>query len=230
MRQLRPGAGSEDRGTAHPGGRRSVQSLVRRVQEVFGGEGIRARRPQLLQGARTDARGRRPRDDRVVEVGSGFNTVRVYDGIAYLAGYNSPPTLFGVLIADVRDPRNMKPLSFVPCQRGHALQLPARQSREEDPHPQSRRRTTAIRRGRPPGRQRKAGVSFYDVVRSREAARIRIRPLRAERRGTRPRRRRSLRLQLRPVLARPEARSLVDHRLLRSERHQGRSHLARARA
>ena len=39
------------------------------------------------------------------EVGSGFNTVRVYDGIAYLAGYNSPQTLFGVLIADVRDPQ-----------------------------------------------------------------------------------------------------------------------------
>ena len=52
------------------------------------------------------------------EVGSGFNTVRVYDGIAYLAGYNSPQTLFGVLIADVRDPRNMKPLSFVPCRVG----------------------------------------------------------------------------------------------------------------
>jgi hypothetical protein len=52
------------------------------------------------------------------EVGSGFNTVRVYDGIAYLAGYNSPQTLFGVLIADVRDPRNMKPLSFVPCEVG----------------------------------------------------------------------------------------------------------------
>jgi len=49
------------------------------------------------------------------ETGSGFNTVRVYDGTAYLAGYNSPPTLFGVLIADVHDPKNMKPLSFIPC-------------------------------------------------------------------------------------------------------------------
>src|SRR5262245_19401515 len=27
------------------------------------------------------------------ETGSAFNTVRVYDGIAYLAGYNGPPTL-----------------------------------------------------------------------------------------------------------------------------------------
>src|SRR5262249_15530501 len=52
------------------------------------------------------------------EVGAGFNTVRVYDGIAYLGGYNSPPTLFGVLIADVRDPKNMKPLSFIPCNPG----------------------------------------------------------------------------------------------------------------
>src|SRR5262245_38827834 len=41
------------------------------------------------------------------ELGSGFNTVRVYDGIAYLGGYNSPPTLFGILIADVRDPKNI---------------------------------------------------------------------------------------------------------------------------
>ena len=54
------------------------------------------------------------------EIGSGFNTVRVYDGIAYLGGYNSPPTLFGILIADVRDPKNIKPLSFIPCNPGRA--------------------------------------------------------------------------------------------------------------
>ncbi|MGH8733752.1 MAG: hypothetical protein ACREVB_08730, partial [Burkholderiales bacterium] len=47
------------------------------------------------------------------ELGSGFNTVRVYDGIAYAAGYNSPSTLFGTLIIDVRDPRDMKVLSFI---------------------------------------------------------------------------------------------------------------------
>jgi len=52
------------------------------------------------------------------ELGSGFNTVRVYDGIAYLGGYNSPPTLFAVLIADVRDPRNIKVLSAIPCHPG----------------------------------------------------------------------------------------------------------------
>src|SRR5215475_15301277 len=48
------------------------------------------------------------------ELGSGFNGVRVYDGIAYLGGFNSPPTLFGIVIADVRDPKNIKPLSFIP--------------------------------------------------------------------------------------------------------------------
>jgi len=50
--------------------------------------------------------------------GASFNTPRVYDGIAYLAGYNSPPLLFGVLIADVSNPQDMKPLSFVPCNPG----------------------------------------------------------------------------------------------------------------
>ena len=48
------------------------------------------------------------------EVGSGFNGVRVYDGIAYLGGFNSPPTLFGILIADVRDPQNIKPGVLMP--------------------------------------------------------------------------------------------------------------------
>ena len=44
--------------------------------------------------------------------------MRVYDGIAYLGGQNAPPTLFGILIADVRDPQNIKPLSFIPCNPG----------------------------------------------------------------------------------------------------------------
>ena len=44
--------------------------------------------------------------------------MRVYDGIAYLAGYAGPPTLFGILIADVRDPNKMEPLSFIPCNVG----------------------------------------------------------------------------------------------------------------
>jgi hypothetical protein len=52
------------------------------------------------------------------DVGAGINTLRVYDGIAYLGGYNGPPTMFGTLIVDVSDPENMEPLSFVPCEIG----------------------------------------------------------------------------------------------------------------
>jgi hypothetical protein len=52
------------------------------------------------------------------EVGSGFNTVRVYDGIAYLGGYSLPPTLYHVVIADIRDPKDMKVLSTIPCNPG----------------------------------------------------------------------------------------------------------------
>jgi len=48
--------------------------------------------------------------------GAGLNTPRVYKGIAYLAGY--PPTLFGVIIADVHDPANMKQLAFIPANPG----------------------------------------------------------------------------------------------------------------
>src|SRR5207244_3433490 len=46
--------------------------------------------------------------------GAGINTPRVYNGIAYLSGYNSPPTMFGTLIVDVHDPRNLEPLAFLP--------------------------------------------------------------------------------------------------------------------
>ncbi len=52
------------------------------------------------------------------ELGSSFNTVRVYDGVGYLGGYSIPPILFGVVIADVRDPTDMKPLGFIPCNPG----------------------------------------------------------------------------------------------------------------
>lgn len=51
-------------------------------------------------------------------VGAGINSVRVYDGIAYLGGYNGPPTMFGALMVDVSNPKNMNPLSFVPCKVG----------------------------------------------------------------------------------------------------------------
>jgi hypothetical protein len=51
-------------------------------------------------------------------LGAGFNTPRVHNGIAYLGGYNGPPTLFGILIADVSDPTNMKVLASIPCKPG----------------------------------------------------------------------------------------------------------------
>src|SRR5262245_23278532 len=96
------------------------------------------------------------------EVGSGFNTVRVYDGIAYLAGYNNPPTLFGVLIADVRDPKNMKALSFVPCNPGTRCNY-LRVNRQKKililNHDGDR--SNPIRP--PAGEKAKAGVAFYDV-------------------------------------------------------------------
>src|SRR5262245_24484986 len=52
------------------------------------------------------------------EVGAGFNTVRVYDGIAYLGGYSLPPTLYHVAIADIRDPKHTQLLSTIPCNPG----------------------------------------------------------------------------------------------------------------
>ena len=51
-------------------------------------------------------------------LGAGFNSLRVKDGIGYFAGYNTPPTLFGTIIADVSDPSDMEPLAFVPCNPG----------------------------------------------------------------------------------------------------------------
>src|SRR5437867_4662821 len=97
------------------------------------------------------------------ETGSGFNTVRVYDGIAYLAGYNGPPTLFGVVIADVRDPRNMTPLSFIPCNPGTRCNY-LRVNREKKilifSHDNEPRTSPAKV---PPGQKSKSGVSFYDV-------------------------------------------------------------------
>jgi len=49
-------------------------------------------------------------------LGAGLQTPRVHNGIAYLGGY--PPTLFGVLVADVKNPRAMRVLSFIPCNAG----------------------------------------------------------------------------------------------------------------
>jgi hypothetical protein len=97
------------------------------------------------------------------EIGAGFNTVRVYDGIAYLAGNNSPPTLFGILIADVRDPRNIKPLSFIPCNSGtrcNYLRVNWQKkilifAHDYDPRDNPDKQ--------PAGEKTRSGVSFYDV-------------------------------------------------------------------
>jgi hypothetical protein len=97
------------------------------------------------------------------EVGSGFNTVRVYDGIAYLGGYNSPPTLFGILIADVRDPKNIKPLSFIPCNPGTRCNyLRVNQKKKilifgHDADPRGNPNKV------PAGQPTRSGTSIYDV-------------------------------------------------------------------
>src|SRR6266850_789357 len=98
------------------------------------------------------------------EVGSGFNTVRVYDGIAYMAGYNSPQTLFGILIADIRDPGNMKPLSFIPCNPGTRCNY-LRVNRQKkilmfNHDNDARGNPTRV----PVGQKSKSGLSFYDVA------------------------------------------------------------------
>src|ERR1700752_3313082 len=97
------------------------------------------------------------------EIGSGFNTVRVYDGIAYLGGYNSPPTLFGILIADVRDPKNMKPLSFIPCNPGTRCNY-LRVNNEKKILIFSQDYDARGNPNKSPaGGKTKSGVSFYDV-------------------------------------------------------------------
>src|SRR5688572_23234552 len=94
-------------------------------------------------------------------VGISVNTPRVYDGVGYFGGYNSPPIMFGTLIADVRDAERMRPLSFVPCEPGtrcgyirvnndRKVLVIAHDTNAANP-------TTA-----PPG-QARAGVSFHDV-------------------------------------------------------------------
>jgi hypothetical protein len=110
------------------------------------------------------------------EIGSGFNTVRVYDGIAYLAGYNSPSTIFGVLIADVRNPRDMKPLSFIPCNPGTRCGY-LRVNREKKILTFSHD-TGGGNPTRPPaGQTAKAGVSVYDVADPRRPKELAFVPL-----------------------------------------------------
>jgi LVIVD repeat len=46
--------------------------------------------------------------------GAGFNTPRVYDGIGYFGGAG----FYAVIIADVKDPEHIVPLSAIPCDPG----------------------------------------------------------------------------------------------------------------
>ena len=48
--------------------------------------------------------------------GMAINTMRICDGYGYLAGYN--PIVFGTLVVDLRDPTNMKPVTFLPARPG----------------------------------------------------------------------------------------------------------------
>lgn len=95
-------------------------------------------------------------------LGAGFNTPRVHEGIAYLAGYNGPPTLFGVIIADVNDPTDMRPLSFIPCKPGTRcpyIRLNTGSKILVGTHDRNAANPTQP----PAGQPVQAGVSFYDV-------------------------------------------------------------------
>ncbi len=99
---------------------------------------------------------------RAAGLGAGFNSLRVDRGIAYLAGYNGPPTLFATLIADIHDPANMKPLATIPCNPGtRCAYLRLNTTRHvlvigHDTSPQNPQKATS-------GQLPRAGFSFVDV-------------------------------------------------------------------
>lgn len=97
------------------------------------------------------------------EVGSGFNTVRVYDGIGYLGGYSFPPTLYHVAIADVRDSQNIRLLSTIACNPGtrcNYLRVQPRQKLLIVGHDEDLRGNP----NKPPaGEKTRSGWSFHDV-------------------------------------------------------------------
>lgn len=95
-------------------------------------------------------------------LGAGFNTPRVYEGIAYLAGYASPSTFYGMLIADVRDPASMKPMTVIPCKPGTRcpyLRVNVRRHILVATHDTNRDNP----RQPAPGDKAQAGVGFYDI-------------------------------------------------------------------
>ncbi len=100
-------------------------------------------------------------------MGCGFNALRVFQGIGYFAGYDDPPTCFGVMIADVSNPADMRPLSFIPCNPGtrcNYIRLnPARKIlvMGMDSNAANPRQPTG-------GAVAQAGFAFYDVSNPRQ--------------------------------------------------------------
>src|SRR5262249_7630872 len=93
-------------------------------------------------------------------LGAGLQTPRVHDGIAYLGGY--PPTLFGVLIADVSRPTHMRALSFIPCNPGTRCNyLRVNNKRKILVGTQDTSSANPIQP--PKGQPVQAGVTFHDV-------------------------------------------------------------------
>ena len=95
-------------------------------------------------------------------MGCGFNTLRVSKGVGYFAGYDDPPTCFGVVIADVSDPQAMKALSFIPCNPGTRCNYLRLNTRRQilvvgmDTNRANPRQPTG-------GPAAQAGFGFYDV-------------------------------------------------------------------
>jgi hypothetical protein len=92
--------------------------------------------------------------------GTGINTLRICDGIAYLSGY--PPTVYGTLIVDVRNPASMEVLSFIPGNPGtrnayfrvncdKKILAMGQDSNNQNPNQPA------------PGEKAVTGVTFYDV-------------------------------------------------------------------
>ena len=95
-------------------------------------------------------------------LGAGFNTPRIHKGIAFLGGYDSPSTLFGILIADVSNPKNMTALSFIPCNPGtRCPYVRLNTSRQILVATQDTRASNPAQP--PPGEPVRAGISFHDV-------------------------------------------------------------------
>jgi len=95
-------------------------------------------------------------------LGAGLTKVRVHDGIAYLAGYSGPALTFGVLIADVSDPKNIQPLSFLPSKPGtRSPYLEVSNSRHILVFGHTRNTANPILP--PPGQPTDSGWSFFDV-------------------------------------------------------------------